>query len=68
MRTFQKIVLGTKMTFRFYDLEKHGNAGSGENKKYKKGKLVLALKTKKRTTKGKIEFIAHCNEMSMKGE
>ena len=43
-------------------------AGSGENKKNVKGKLVLALKTKKRTTKGKIEFIAHCNEIRIKGE
>ena len=43
-------------------------AGSGENKKNVKGKLVLALKKQKKTTKGKIEFIAHCNEMSMKGE
>ena len=40
------------MTFRFYDLEKHGNAGSGENKIYKKGKLVLALKTKKKNNEG----------------
>ena len=32
-----------------------------------KGKLVLALKRTK-TTKGKIEFIAHCNEIHIKGE
>ena len=44
------------MTFRFYDLEKHGNAGSGENKIYKKGKLVLALKTKKEQRRGKLSL------------
>ena len=31
--------------------------------------MVLALKTKKENkTKGKIEFIAHCNEIRIKGE
>ena len=43
------------------------NTGSEENKKHIKGKLVLALKATK-TTRGKIEFIEHCNEIRIKGE
>ena len=45
---FSNTVLGTKVTFRFYDLEKHGNAGSRRNKVYKKANWFQHWKQKKR--------------------